>query len=304
MSPYRFSSVMTSGTARRRARSSCRSARSPAATSRRWALGCGTGAGSRPPTTSPTPGPVMLSQTAARFVYPDEDAVGRPLYYGAIPVLGIARRAPIVAVVDDMKYQGLAAPRAGTIYVPWPRAPTGVSHLVVRTTGDPMALAPAIRHLIRTLNPSLPVPEGTHAGGPRRRLHRRSAAARPAGGGLRGPSAGRRGWSASSPPSPGPSPSGATSWPFAPPSARRRAGSSGSSCVAPSPSPVPGWRRDCWRRPRPAAASLPCCTASAPTTPPRSRQQPSPSFSPRWPPPRFPPDGAARLDPMAVLRAD
>ena len=105
------------------------------------------------------PGPVMLSQTAARFVYPDEDAVGRPLYYGAIPVLGIARRAPIVAVVDDMKYQGLAAPRAGTIYVPWPRAPTGVSHLVVRTTGDPMALAPAIRHLIRTLNPSLPVPE-------------------------------------------------------------------------------------------------------------------------------------------------
>ena len=71
----------------------------------------------------------------------------------------IAPRAPIVAVVDDMKYQGLAAPRAGSFYVPWPRVPTGVSHLVVRTSGDPMALAPAIRDLIRTLNPSLPVPE-------------------------------------------------------------------------------------------------------------------------------------------------
>ena len=105
------------------------------------------------------PGPVMLSETAARFVYPDEEAVGRPMYYGAIPALGIARRAPIVAVVDDMKYEGLAAPRTGSIYVPWPRAPTGVSHLVVRTTGDPMALAPAIRDLIRTLNPSLPIPE-------------------------------------------------------------------------------------------------------------------------------------------------
>ena len=58
-----------------------------------------------------------------------------------------------------MKYQGLAAPRAGSLYVPWPRVPTGVSHLVVRTTGDPLALAPAIRDLIRTLNPSLPVPE-------------------------------------------------------------------------------------------------------------------------------------------------
>ena len=105
------------------------------------------------------PGPVMLSETAARFVYPDDEAVGRPMYYGDIPALGIARRAPIVAVVDDMKYEGLAAPDTGSIYVPWQRAPTGVSHLVVRTTGDPMALAPAIRDLIRNLNPSLPVPD-------------------------------------------------------------------------------------------------------------------------------------------------
>ena len=105
------------------------------------------------------PGPVMLSETAAQFVYPDEEAVGRPLYYNEVPALGIARWAPIVAVVDDMKYEGLAAPRAGSFYVPWPRAPTGVSHLVVRTTGDPMTLAPAVRGLIRTLNPSLPVPE-------------------------------------------------------------------------------------------------------------------------------------------------
>ncbi len=126
------------------------------------------------------PGPVMLSDTAARFVYPDEDAVGRPLHYDYIDALdlgpraaGVAiagaallqallelePRAPVVAIVDDMKYQGLAAPRAGSIYVPWPRVPTGVAHLVVRTTGDPLALAPAIRDLIRTLNPSLPVPE-------------------------------------------------------------------------------------------------------------------------------------------------
>ncbi len=105
-------------------------------------------------------GPVMLSETAARFVYPDEAPeapLPRPLPYGAIP-LGIGRWAPVIAVVDDMKYEGLAAPRAGSFYVPWPRVPTGVSHLVVRTTGDPMALAPAVRDLIRTLDPSLPVP--------------------------------------------------------------------------------------------------------------------------------------------------
>ena len=55
--------------------------------------------------------------------------------------------------------RGLAAPAGGTIYVPWPRVPTGVSHLVVRTTGDPTALAPAVRDLVRSLRPALPVPE-------------------------------------------------------------------------------------------------------------------------------------------------
>ena len=103
--------------------------------------------------------PVMLSTTAARFVYPDQDPVGRPMIYD-FEVLGIARGdSPVIAVVSDVKHQGLDAPRTGSMYVPWRRAPTGVSHLVVRTAGDPAALVPAVRDLIRTLNPSLPVPE-------------------------------------------------------------------------------------------------------------------------------------------------
>ncbi len=103
--------------------------------------------------------PVMLSETAARFIHPNRDPIGRPMWYGNIDALDIARESPVIAVVDDMKYAGLAAPRGGSIYVPWARVPTGVSHLVVRTTGDPMALAPAVRDLIRTLNPSLPAPD-------------------------------------------------------------------------------------------------------------------------------------------------
>ena len=103
--------------------------------------------------------PVMLSETAARFVYPNQDPIGRSMPYG-VEVLDIARgESPVIAVVDDMKYQGLAAPRAGSVYVPWRRVPTGVSHLVVRTTGDPLALAPMVRDIIRTLDPSLPIPE-------------------------------------------------------------------------------------------------------------------------------------------------
>ena len=103
--------------------------------------------------------PVMLSETAARFVHPNEDPLGRTMPYGIVRLDIASGESPIVAVVDDMKYQGLDAPRAGSVYVPWPRVPSGVAHLVVRTTGDPLALAPAIRDLIRTLSPSLPVPE-------------------------------------------------------------------------------------------------------------------------------------------------
>lgn len=103
--------------------------------------------------------PVMLSETAARFVYPDREPVGRSMVYD-FDVLGIARgESPVVGVVSDVKHRGLDAPRMGSMYVPWRRAPTGVAHLVVRTAGDPAALAPAVRDLILTLNPSLPVPE-------------------------------------------------------------------------------------------------------------------------------------------------
>ena len=93
------------------------------------------------------------------FFYPDRDPIWGLSPYG-IDALDIAgEESPVIAVVDDMKYEGLAAPRGGTIYVSWPRVPTGVSHLVVRTTGHPMTLAPAVRDLVRSLRPVLPVPE-------------------------------------------------------------------------------------------------------------------------------------------------
>ena len=59
-------------------------------------------------------GPAMPIETAARLVYPDEDAVGRPVYYGDVPAPGIARRAPIAngedAVGRPMYYGDVPAP--------------------------------------------------------------------------------------------------------------------------------------------------------------------------------------------------
>ena len=54
---------------------------------------------------------------------------------------------------------GLDAPPAASIYVPWQLRPMGLSHLVIRTSGDPKTLIPTVRDLITQLNPTLPVPD-------------------------------------------------------------------------------------------------------------------------------------------------
>ena len=100
----------------------------------------------------------IMSESAARFLFPDENPVGRTAPFN-MPRLAMTRDTAFIGVVDDMKYHGLDAPRAGSVYVPWQLRPMGLSHLVVRTSGDPRALIPTVRDLITELNPTLPVPD-------------------------------------------------------------------------------------------------------------------------------------------------
>ena len=101
---------------------------------------------------------VVVSESTARFLYPDADVVGRGPRF-AIERLGIARETTVLGVVADMKYAGLDAGPAASIYVPWRHRPMGLSHLVMRTAGNPSRLVPAVRDLILSLNPNLPVPD-------------------------------------------------------------------------------------------------------------------------------------------------
>ncbi len=100
----------------------------------------------------------IVSESTARYLFPDEDAVGRTLPFN-MPMMAMTRDTAFIGVVDDMKYQGLDAPPAGAIYVPWQLRPMGRSHQVVRTSGDPRALIPTVRDLITQLNPALPIPD-------------------------------------------------------------------------------------------------------------------------------------------------
>ncbi|MFQ5742426.1 MAG: FtsX-like permease family protein, partial [Acidobacteriota bacterium] len=56
-----------------------------------------------------------------------------------------------------VKYDGLDAPEAGTIYTPLSIWPESGRTLFVRTPGDPLAVLPAVRNVIRQMDPSLPL---------------------------------------------------------------------------------------------------------------------------------------------------
>ena len=100
----------------------------------------------------------ILSVSAARFIFRDDSVIGKSMGW-AVERMALTRDTTVLGVVGDMKYRGLAADRDASIYVPWPQRPMGLSHLVVRSSGDPSALVPTLRLLIARLDPTLPLPE-------------------------------------------------------------------------------------------------------------------------------------------------
>ena len=57
----------------------------------------------------------------------------------------------------DARYADLRNPTRPTVYIPIRQAPPGQASFEVRTAGDPLALAPAIRQAIRELDATLPL---------------------------------------------------------------------------------------------------------------------------------------------------
>ena len=101
----------------------------------------------------------VLSQSAARHLFPTRDGLGQTLYFSLPPIAGRARRPRIIGVVGDIRYAGLDSASTGTIYVLWNDLPAGTSYLVVRGARDGLVLAPAVRAVIRGADWSMPVPE-------------------------------------------------------------------------------------------------------------------------------------------------
>jgi len=102
----------------------------------------------------------VVDRTWAERVYPGEDPIGRRLYEGGCRSADCSI-VDIVGVVDDVRYLGLddaqQGAAVGTVYVPQAQWLASTSYLFVRANGDPLQLVGAIREIVRTLDPAVPI---------------------------------------------------------------------------------------------------------------------------------------------------
>jgi putative ABC transport system permease protein len=102
---------------------------------------------------------VVLSESAARFCFGAQDAIGRNM--PRLPAMFRVGAAPrVIGVVGDVKYEGLDSPASSAVYLPWSLRPFGSGYVIVRTAaGDPLRYAADIRRIAQSIDPAVPVPE-------------------------------------------------------------------------------------------------------------------------------------------------
>jgi putative ABC transport system permease protein len=98
------------------------------------------------------PGVVMINQTMARKIWPDEDPIGKSLIVAP-------EKTPreIVGIVGDTKHRGLDMDYFPEMYLPYVQRPVDSLHLVVRTSSDPVDMVSSIRGTIWTVDKDIPI---------------------------------------------------------------------------------------------------------------------------------------------------
>jgi predicted permease len=100
-------------------------------------------------------GTLIISEEIKNRYWPDATALGKRITTAGAP-------ARSVGVVGDVQAQGLDLPTDPTIYKPMLDSVgggVGALSVVVRTDGDPLALAGRLRSLIEGMDPDLPISE-------------------------------------------------------------------------------------------------------------------------------------------------
>jgi putative ABC transport system permease protein len=105
------------------------------------------------------PRAVIINETMARMYWRGESPIGRRIKYGQPSSPG--PWMTIVGVVADTRRTGYEAAVRPETYLPQAQAPDVGLALLVRTAGEPMALVPSLRAVLREIDPLVPL-ESVH----------------------------------------------------------------------------------------------------------------------------------------------
>jgi predicted permease len=105
-----------------------------------------------PSDTQDSPTGAIITESAARYYFPDSEAVGRDV---------VLARAPtrIIGIAADSKYRSVRedTPRIAYLSFQQERSPSRERTIYLRTAGDPALLAAALRGAIREMDRNLPI---------------------------------------------------------------------------------------------------------------------------------------------------
>jgi putative ABC transport system permease protein len=100
----------------------------------------------------------IINEKLARQFFPGEDPVGRFLM---LPWRDPPLALEIVGVAGDISELGAGVDPTPTFYLPAALSSPNTLNLLVRTTGDPLALAGAVRRTLREMDPDMPMSQVT-----------------------------------------------------------------------------------------------------------------------------------------------
>lgn len=96
----------------------------------------------------------IINETAATTRWPNEDPIGKRFKFGAAG--DEARWRTVVGVVADTRRAGIEQPVRTESYHPFAQDPSSMT-VLIRTAGAPTAVAPALRTIVRELDPNQPL---------------------------------------------------------------------------------------------------------------------------------------------------
>lgn len=99
----------------------------------------------------------VVNQAMARRYWPSGDAIGAHITMWGDPADSTTEWATVVGIVGNTVMDGLDKPPQPELYIPMAQGPMSASSFVLRTAGDPYALAPALRSAVAQVDSDLPL---------------------------------------------------------------------------------------------------------------------------------------------------